>query len=300
MKKQAYLIIAHGNWLNLKYLLESIDSVCTDIYIHIDKKVKNVPIDFLKENIEVSKVFFVPRLKVNWGGYSLIEVTYHLLKAAYSKGFDYSYYHLLSGVDMLLNNIDKTTFFFNNNYPSEFISFDSYSVENNKINKKNIHEKYLDRIKYYHLYDYTIFNKISINKRLDNVLTVFQKSLLRVNRLRKDPIVFQKGSEWFSITDSFTEYVISKESVVKKIFNYGECVDEMFLQTLIVNSEYISNLYSYDKNSNVRYIDWIRGQPYTFTLDDYEELKNMSENYYFSRKVNTETIRKYSQNTLSE
>lgn len=298
MRKQAFLIIAHGNWINLKYLLDSIDSIYTDIYIHIDKKTKDVPIEFLKENIKLSKIFFVPSLKVNWGGYSQIEVTNHLLKIVYSKGVNYSYYHLLSGVDMLLNNIDTTINFFNDNYPSEFISFDSYSIEDNIIIKKSMHDQYLDRVNYYHLYDFTIFNKRSIYKKLDNVLKILQKKILRINRLRENSVIFQKGSNWFSITDSFTEYVISKEFLVRKLFKYGECVDEMFLQTLIINSEYKNNLYGYDRNSSVRYIDWTRGHPYTFTIDDYEELKNMSDKYYFSRKVDVNIIEKYSENVL--
>ncbi|SCN26461.1 hypothetical protein N3C_2841 [Clostridium sp. N3C] len=39
--KHAYLIIAHNNFYILEELIKLLDDTRSDIYIHIDKKVKN-------------------------------------------------------------------------------------------------------------------------------------------------------------------------------------------------------------------------------------------------------------------
>ena len=60
----------------------------------------------------------------------------------------------------------------------------------------------------------------------------------------------------------------------------------MFLQTEIMNSKYKNNLY-YNKMDNnyiacMRYIDWNRGKPYTWTLNDFDEL--IHSKFLFARK----------------
>lgn len=52
----------------------------------------------------------------------------------------------------------------------------------------------------------------------------------------------------------------------------------MFVQTLANISPSKDNIV----NDNVRYIDWKRGGPYTFTIDDYDEL--IQNEKLFARK----------------
>ena len=66
------------------------------------------------------------------------------------------------------------------------------------------------------------------------------------------------------------------------------CADEMFLQTIIVNSPFADTLPPYafenDFRACCRYIDWERGTPYTFGNNDYEELIHTGPDYLFARK----------------
>ena len=74
----------------------------------------------------------------------------------------------------------------------------------------------------------------------------------------------------------------------KTTFKYTSCCDEIFLQTIVYNSKYFDNLYLKQDNSykaNQRYIDWTRGEPYTFKINDYDEL--IKSDMLFARKFST-------------
>ena len=66
MGKHAYLIIAHNQFSLLTKLLKCLDDERNDIYIHIDKKVKE-NLDFLNNICIKSNIKLVKRIKVTWG-----------------------------------------------------------------------------------------------------------------------------------------------------------------------------------------------------------------------------------------
>lgn len=118
--KHAYLIIAHNNALQLKLLLELLDHPRTDIYIHIDEKSMN-DFSFVAKDINYSNVYFIPRIPVFWGGYSIVKTEILLLEYAMKNG-EYAYYHLLSGADLPLLRQDKILSFFDVHAGADFIS----------------------------------------------------------------------------------------------------------------------------------------------------------------------------------
>lgn len=76
----------------------------------------------------------------------------------------------------------------------------------------------------------------------------------------------------FSLSESFFS------RAYYKYFRYSQCADELFVQTILINSPRIEKII----DSNLRCIDWKRGNPYTFKLEDYEML--MGSNKLFARK----------------
>ena len=94
-KKHAYLIIAHNNWKQLSLLLSVLDDERNDIYIHIDKKSKNVPIDSLRKSVKKSKLHIYRKFKIYWGHFSQVECELYLFEKT-SKN-KYFRYHLISG-----------------------------------------------------------------------------------------------------------------------------------------------------------------------------------------------------------
>lgn len=274
----AYLIMAHNDFYILERLLKLIDDKRNDIYIHIDKKVKNFDFDYYRNLISKSKIFFIKRIDVRWSDYSQIKCEINLLKSAI-KG-QYKYYHLISGVDLPLKNQDKMHKFFDM-HKENFVVF---------RNHEGLDESRIERIKYYHLFYKNArshFNfKVKVSQKMHSICLKFQK-LIKLNRV-KNINDYRDGANWFSITDELARYVVSKEKQIKKRYKYTYCADEIFLQTLVYNSEYYQNLYCYKDNDYKaikRAIDWKRGNPYTYTINDFDMLINSK--CFFARKFST-------------
>ncbi len=104
------------------------------------------------------------------------------------------------------------------------------------------------------------------------------QKLLHVNRIKNKEIILKKGTNWFSITNDLAHFVIRKEKEIQEMYRYGWCVDEVFLQTLAYNSKFRNKIV----DDSLRYIDWIRGFPYTFHEEDFNEI--ISSNKLFARK----------------
>jgi hypothetical protein len=137
--KHAYLIIAHNEFDILEKLLMLLDDVRNDIYIHIDKKNKNFPFDEFLKITRYSPVYFVERLNVCWGDFSMVKCELLLLKAAVRK--EYQYYHLISGVDLPIKSNKEIHDFFDAHNGMEFVHY----------NPENMAEKLRARIEKYYI-----------------------------------------------------------------------------------------------------------------------------------------------------
>ncbi len=228
MDKHAYLIMIHGNFENLSVCLSLLDDDRNDIYIHVDKKVKEEDLKKVKDEIEKrvqkSHVFYTKRINVKWGTDSIMRATLILLKAAI-KG-EYAYYHLLSGADLPIKSQDYIHDFFAKHNGKEFVSF----------NRESASPESLKSVQYYYFGDR--------RKRFPGFLLKVQRKL-GVNRLKKN-IVYQKGGSWFSITDKLATYIVSKEKEIKKLFRHTWTCDEIFLQTMVINSDFKNSLWDKD------------------------------------------------------
>lgn len=278
--KHAYLIMAHNDFYILEKLIKLIDDERNDIYLHIDKKVKNFDFDYFKGLSRKSNITFVKRLDVRWGSSKQIDCEYVLFKEAYKK--HYAYYHLLSGVDLPLARQDVIHKFFEENKGKEFVAID---------NHKGISSEAIERVKFYHFLVPLARSKSKLLKKFFGIFHYYSikfQRLLKIDRLKKYNLHFRKGANWVSVTDAFVGYILSRENEMKKIFKYSFCADELFVQTLLYNSEFYKNIYS-KKNDDYsgikRCIDWKRGTPYTYKEEDFNELINSGN--FWARKFST-------------
>lgn len=83
---------------------------------------------------------------------------------------------------------------------------------------------------------------------------------------------------------------IIKKNIINAHFKYTKCADEIYKQTLIVNSKFKNSVYSMQDEyfSNQREVDWLRGNPYEYTADDFDILKNSTK--IFARKFSDKSI----------
>lgn len=272
--RHAYLIIAHNEFEILEKQIKLLDDFRNDIYIHIDYKVLDFPFDVFEKIPQYSKLYFIDRLDVRWGDYSQIQCELLLLETATKH--NYQYYHLLSGVDMPLKTNDDIHLFFEENAGKEFVHFSS------KEDTENV--KYRVE-KYYFMHENLVMNlKGRIRKLLIYGFQWFQK---RYGWKRKwdDSMPLAFGSNWFSITHELACYVLEKKKWIHKYFRYTVCGDELFLQTIVRNSDYKNRLYINNSDSYLacmRCVDWKRGTPYIYRTEDFMYLMNSP--FLFARK----------------
>lgn len=268
--KHAFLIIAHNNPEILYAQLEILDSMDVDFYFHLDAKMK-IDKSNLESHVLKSRIYYIRPKKIRWGHYSQIECELRLLETAVNSGKGYDYYHLLSGVDMPLKSYQDIDDFFEKNSGKEYIHFDEKTVD------ENIRE----RISMYHFCP----GRTNWQRKINGIFIKIQK-IIKVDRLKKLGWKVQKGANWFSITEDLAKDIVRNKEMIQKHFKYSFCGDEVFLQTYVFNSAFCSKLYSdrfdNDYHACMRLIDWKRGNPYVFGIDDLEEL--MECDYMFARK----------------
>ncbi len=265
MEKHAYLILAHKNLSQLKRLLSLLDDGRNDLYIHIDKKAP-----FSEKELDgccrKSSVEFVRRVRVTWGGVSIVKAEMALLDAATRTR--HSYYHLISGLDLPIKPQRVIHDFFDANQGREFL--DLWEMQGHTMN----------RVKYY-----TLFPEGShffLTNWLNHAGKFIFKSLgLEMNK----GVEFRQGSQWFSITHDFAKYIVDSSDWVNKVFSHSCLCDEIFVPTILQRSPYKGNLYKSQCSvghentcANMRQIDWGRGSsirhPWTYTIQDFDLLKS--------------------------
>lgn len=288
-KKIAYLIIAHNNFKQLLYLVTLLDNDYNDIFILVDKKanIEDDVMEKIKSATSYSNVFFIERIKIYWGDYSLIEAELSLFKAAFNN-FSYSHYILISGVDLPLVSQDYIFNFLNNNPNKIFIGYGK------KVNDDGI----VKRIRYNHISPRlfgrnNLWRPIRLSfKLLDNIYIYIQR-VFKVDKIKKYHLDIDYASNWV-ILDSYTVTLLLKYSLwIKKIFKHSLACDEVFIPTLINKLKLNRRVYSTKRiddmpntlQGNLDYINWWDGSPYVWKDGDEKKLKKaVALGHLFSRK----------------
>ena len=267
MKRHAYLILAHKFDYVFCSLLKMIDDERNDIFIHMDKKNRTYKESETREIVKKSRVYHCKPRRCTWGAFSIVKAELSLLHLSTSTS-KYSYYHLLSGQDLPIQSQDTIHKFFASNSGKEFIGFDSLEFD------------FHDRVRVYNVFQEFVGRRYS---RINDYFLTVQK-LVGINRNKR--VKYQKGHQWFSISDEFARYLLSKERWIRELFRFTFCPDESFVQTVLVNSPFIENQFLSGSGDSctmvMRHIDWKRGTPYTFRKEDFGELDGAQE--MFARK----------------
>lgn len=289
--QHAYLIIAHSNWKQLKMLIQLLDEENNAIFVHIDAKATDVPIDDLQNVVKKAQIKLFQKYKVYWGSFELVQTELFLFKQAHKEHYDY--YHLLSGADLPIKTQKEIDDFFTRNRGFEFVQYDT---DERLKNDKEIGR----RTRLYHfLQNYRRRYKWRF---LNSFFTLLERSslviqlLLKIDRTKKNPnIVVKYGSQWVSITDDLVEFILQNKNLIYNLFRYTNCADELFIQTLVFNSKFVNRLYDKDFDNdvrgNMRLIDikerGSNGNPYTWRINDIGEIKKSE--CLFARKFDINT-----------
>lgn len=255
--KHAYCIIAHNEPRLLEVLMGMIDDGRNDIFLLLDK---DADLSACNIRTERAGLYLVPRMSIYWGDISQVKAELSVFSCAFEHG-PYAIYHLISGVDLPVKSQDYIHDIIRKHPHTEFIDF-AYGVHNSKdlVRKTRYYHCFIP-YRFSHKKNRMVRNLASLCGRL---LLCFQQ-FLRVRRSFDMPI--RKGANWCSITHELCGWLVQRKDYILKTFKYVLCPDEMFVQSLVMDSPFKDNLYhptNKGDSCNLRAIDWNRGFPYTW------------------------------------
>lgn len=287
MDRHAYLIIAHDRFDQLALLLKMIDDSRNDIYLHVDARANFNP-QLLNNSVKQSNLIYVSRRKVRWGSSDQVKTELDLLRTSVKAG-GYEYYHLLSGRDLPIQTQDTIHAFFEGHKGLNFVSFAPEISRND-----------MERVSLYHLCTGRRERQSpfweNVKSFLDALICAVERKS-SVNRIDKTTTIC-KGANWFSITGDLACDLVKHESKILDFCKYSFCCDEIFLQTYIWNSKWRSSVFHIaeletssheDISNSMRLIDWNRGKPYTWRIQDKAELHD--SDMLFARKFDIDIDR---------
>jgi hypothetical protein len=272
--KIAYLINAHKNFKQLERLVAKLNQEQDGIYfiIHIDKKVDAENYAIILASLKKYNATFVAnRVDVKWGEFTQVEATINGLNTILSSGNRYDYINFISGQDYPIKHNNFIIRFLSHNKGYEYM--ECYEVSPNGWAGAMV------RFERYWLNG--IIKNEHIRSLIQNYLTILLPK-------RKIPLGYRAygGSQWWTISSDCASYIlnfINKNKEYVDFFKLTQCPDEMFFQTIIMNSTYKSSIYKH----NLRYADWSerKSNPKVLVKDDFSLLK--SSDKLFARKFDS-------------
>lgn len=239
LDKICYLILAYNDATNLKRLIDRIN-YRADFIVHIDKKSDINPFESLLSNYE--NVHFLNeemRIKIYWGGFSIVQAEINLVKEALGRKEKYVKYVLLSGADYPIKPAKYIYDYLVRNKQVEFIR----GIDLDNHPEKHFFSKHID---FYQIHDYPF-----ITNTRSKYFYYFRAIVNRVLRniklpqgVRYNEFDLYQGSQWWALGHECLSELISiyeKNRGSFKNFKYGMFApDEKFFHTLFFNSSYKS------------------------------------------------------------
>lgn len=262
MKKHAILMTAYCHPHLINRMLDEY-SPHFDFYIHIDKKsALSADALHLSDNVTVIK-----ELNVNWGGVNHLRAFLRLMELARETGYDY--YHLITGQDCIVARPEEFDVLMGDK------SHLSFNVAADVWSEAEVDDRY----NRYRFID--IFNlKNPLYFRWERRLLKVQKKIGIRQKRTQEPLY--AGNTYCSLTHEAASYILDQGRKLYKRVRYTLIPEEVYFQTLLVNSPLRDKL---DSNC-LRLIIWPKntgGSPKTLDESDWSELT--SGKYLFGRKI---------------
>jgi hypothetical protein len=120
--KIVFFIATHDRFDRFEWTFRSVYSRRHDYIIHIDSKAGDDYVLAVKALIaDKPNVTLLPRLDGVWGGFSLVNMEIHAIRAALSSGHEWDYFINLSGACLLVRQLAELEEFLSENAPKNFI-----------------------------------------------------------------------------------------------------------------------------------------------------------------------------------
>ncbi|MEO8890236.1 MAG: beta-1,6-N-acetylglucosaminyltransferase [Coleofasciculaceae cyanobacterium] len=265
--KIAYIILAHKYPEQLERLVSRLQTANTSFFIHIDGKTdRETTTQIVNQLQDIPSVYFVKRHKCFWGDFNIIKATLEAIKALFKSQVEFDYAILLSGQDYLIKSNSYLSDFLVKHQNQEFMEFCSLHSPENKWYKQGGYYQSLKRIEWWHFH--------------------YRSKHLCIQKERRflPGIEPYGGSQWWCLSKNCLKYIqdfIEQNPAFVNYFKYTFIPDELFFQTLVLNSPFKDQVI----NDDLRYVDWDNPNPKapaTLLKDDFKKLKSSSK--LFGRK----------------
>ena len=252
--RAAVLVMAHEQPDQLARLVESLRCEWIDIYLHIDAKAALAPFeDAAPPRPGVRYLRGGDRVRVRWGGLSVVEATVNLLRAARSRG-RYDRYALLSGTDVLARPLSEVRGAWATDI--EFLRVDRRLDAPDAPRREMVARRHFQ----------------------DDRWPVRQRLLGRLPRRVDETVPLYHGSTWWALTSGAAEHALAfldEHPRWLRFLRRCQCSDEIVFHSILMSSPYaarISQDLTQDELSprglaaiqpyGVHFIDWTDPEAY--------------------------------------
>lgn len=261
----ACIIMAHKEPQQIERLINKFKQYPFDFYIHLDKKTRQEPFEYL---LKIPNVQFIKsRIGVRWASYNFLNAELQSFREILETGIPYEFISLMSGQDYPIKPVSFLYEFLKNNPGKNFISYEEDGVWWGHA---------ITRINKYHFTNYSFSGRYLVQFFL-NALSPRRKFPLPY-KLYGGPraMCMTLSKDCVSYITDFIESNIKLRRFIR--FTWGP--DEFVIPTLIMNSDFKQTVV----NNNFYYIDWSDGgaSPKTLTNSDFRILKSSGK--FMARK----------------
>ena len=248
--KTVYLILAHADSDHYHQLIGTLADGINDVFVHVDSKVSDAPFRSSLPGVRV----LTSRVPIKWGGWSIVDATLQLMRAARPSVNDDDYVVLISGDTYPLQS------------PAAIRDFLASAGSRQYINS-------------------VPFPSIDAGKPIERVSRFFLEHDARDGKLHplaglvkmaRIPANYKRafagrkpycGSQWWALTGSAIGWLldeVARDRRYQKFAHHTAIPDEYFFQTLIMASPF-----SNDVSRTLMFTDFEReGIPLPAPIDD--------------------------------
>lgn len=271
---QAILITAYKNYFHLEELVDFFDE-SYNIYIHIDKKSKITGSEEAKLLSKGNVKFISRQYKINWGGINHLKSILLLAKRALDDK-ENDYFHLITGHDYPIKKVGYISEFYSSNKKKDFMEYNSLPYA--AWDKGG-----MNRLSRYNFYD-VIDGRRGIGRYLIKGIAKIQKIVGFKRKFYSGFPDLYGGSTYWSLRRQSLEYVFDYMNNNPRFFDrfkYSFCSEEIFFQTILVNSPLKKDIV----NDHKRFIVWEkRNGNFPANLDDTDYRDIAGSDALFARK----------------
>jgi len=239
--------------------------------VHIDKKSPATYSQQIKRELfGLSNVVFLKRHNCYWGDFGHVRATVKAINYLVDSNTAFDYLTVLTGQDYPIKS---------NHYITKFLGNKSKSyIDYFPLPSKKWANGGMDRV------EDLIINirgkRVNVPRKVSDLV---HSKLLKLDIAKQKDFKFYGGSSYFTLSIKHTRYIyhyLSKHKDYMRFFSKTYISDEIFFQTLLLNSKYKHEI----TNNNLRLIDWSGPVDYPTILESKDINKIMVSKELFARK----------------